>query len=93
MSDAKQTLPVNFSTLLLSLASSAVMSLGLEKNPQTGEFEKDLELARFNIDMLKLLKDKTKGNLAADEQAFLDSVINDLQLKYVYVNPTKEKAT
>ncbi len=84
-----QELPVNFSTLLLSLASSAVLSLGLEKNPQTGAVEKDLDLARFNIDMLKLLKEKTKGNLTADEQQFLDSIVSDLQLKFVHVSQTK----
>ena len=84
-----QNLPVNFSTLLLSLASSAVLSLGLEKNPHTGQFEKDLDVARFNIDMLKLLKDKTKGNLTGDEQQFLDSVVSDLQLKFVTVSQTK----
>ncbi len=88
MSDA-QNLPVNFSTLLLSLASSAVLSLGLEKNPQTGQLEKDLDLARFNIDMLKLLKEKTKGNLTNDEQQFLDSIVSDLQMKFVTVSQTK----
>jgi len=81
----QQSLPVTFSTLVLSMASSAVLALGLDKNPQTGEYEKDLDLARFNIDMLKLLKDKTKNNLDADEQQFLDTVVSDLQLKFVYV--------
>lgn len=79
-------LPVQFSTLLLSLGSSAVLALGLEKNPQTGQYEKDIDLARFNVDMLKLLKEKTKGNLSPDEQQFLDTLINDLQLKFVYAS-------
>ncbi|NJM09992.1 MAG: DUF1844 domain-containing protein [Bdellovibrionaceae bacterium] len=80
-----QSLPVTFSTLVLSMASSAVMAMGLDKNPQTGQYEKDLDLARFNIDMLNLLKDKTKNNLDNEEQQFLDSVVSDLQLKFVYV--------
>jgi hypothetical protein len=83
-------LPVTFSTLLLSLASSAVLALGLEKNPHTDQYEKDLGVARFNIDMLKLLKDKTKNNLTAEEQQFLDNVINDLQMKFVYVSQNQE---
>jgi hypothetical protein len=83
---------VNFSTLLLSLASSAVLAMGLEKNPQTGQVEKDLDMARFNIDMLKLLKDKTKGNLTAEEQQFLDSIVSDLQLKFVYVSQDKKES-
>ncbi len=68
------------------MASSAVLSLGLEKNPQTGQFEKDLDVARFNIDMLALLKDKTKGNLTKEEQDFLDMVVSDLQMKFVSVS-------
>jgi hypothetical protein len=82
-------LPVNFSTLTLSLASSAVLALGLEKNPVTNEIEKDLDVARFNIDMLVMLKEKTKNNLAKDEQQFLDTVISDLQVKFVSVSGGK----
>lgn len=89
MVDTEQSLkdlPVQFSTLLLSLGSSAVLALGLEKNPHTGQYEKDVDVARFNIDMLKLLKDKTKGNLTKEEDAFLNSLVNDLQLKFVYAS-------
>jgi hypothetical protein len=75
-----------FSTLVISLASSAVMALGLEKNPHTGKEEKDLDVARFNIDLLLLLKEKTKGNLTDDERQLLDSVISDLQMRFVEVN-------
>lgn len=88
-----QNLPVQFSTLLLSLGSSAVLALGLEKNPHTGQYEKDIDLARFNIDMLHLLKVKTKGNLTTDEQQFLDTLVNDLQLKFVYVTQNKSEKT
>lgn len=81
MSD--QDFQCSFSTLILSLASSAVMALGLEKNPHSNKVEKDLEVARFNIDMLKLLQDKTKNNLSKEEEQFLNSVVSDLQLKFV----------
>ena len=76
-------MPVTFSTLILSLASAAVMAMWLEKNPVTDQFEKDLDLARFNIDMLVLLKEKTKNNLDAEEKSFLDQVASDLQLRFV----------
>jgi len=79
-------LPVSFITVLMSFASSAVLALGLEKNPHTDKYEKDLPVARFNIDMLKLMKDKTKNNLTAEEQQFLDMAINDLQMKFVYAS-------
>lgn len=76
-------LEANFSTLALSIASSAAMALGLAPNPANGKVEKDLELARFNIDLLRMLREKTKGNLADDEQKFIESIISDLQMKFV----------
>lgn len=87
-----QQMPVTLSTLILSLGSSAVLAMGLEKNPHTDQIEKDLEVAAFNIDMLKLLKDKTKNNLSADEALFLDQVIGDLQMKFIYVSQNPEPA-
>ena len=76
-------LEASFSVLTMSLASSAAMALGLAPNPQNGETSKDKEMARFNIDLLVMLKDKTKVNLTSDEQRFLDSVVNDLQMKFL----------
>lgn len=75
----------DFNTLVISIASSAILSMGLEKNPHTGKIEKNLEMASFNIDLLKLLKEKTKGNLTSSEQNYLDAILTDLQLKYVQV--------
>jgi hypothetical protein len=86
------SLPVSFSTLVLSLASSAVLAMGLEKNPHSNQYEKDLDLARFNIDMLLLLKDKSKNNLTAEEQNFIDTVVSDLQIKFVYVSQGKKES-
>ena len=76
-------LEANFSTLVLSIGSSAAMALGLAPDPGTGKMEKDLDLARFNIDLLRMLRDKTKGNLTADEQKFVESIVSDLQMKFV----------
>lgn len=76
-------LEANFSTLILSIGSSAAMALGLAPNPVSGAVEKDLDLARFNIDLLRMLREKTKGNLSSDEQAFLESIVTDLQMKFV----------
>jgi Domain of unknown function (DUF1844) len=78
-----QKLEANFSTLIISIASSAVVNLGLEKNPQTNKIEKNLGVAQYSIDLLVLLKEKTKNNLSANEQNYLDAIIQDLQLKFV----------
>ncbi len=82
-SENHKNLEANFSTLILSIGSSAAMSLGLAPNPNTGKTEKDLEVARFNIDLLRMLREKTAKNLSEDEQKFLDSVTSDLQMKFV----------
>jgi hypothetical protein len=76
-------LEASFSVLAMSIASSAAMSIGLAPNPQTQEITQDKKMARFNIDLLVVLQEKTKGNLTSDEQKFIDAVITDLQLKYL----------
>lgn len=73
----------SFSMLIVSIASSAATDLGLSPDPQTGEIAKDKNMARFNIDLLIVLKEKTKGNLSSDEDSFLTSLISDLQMKFV----------
>ena len=83
---------VTFSTLILSVGSSAVVAMGLEKNPMTQNFEKDLDVAKLNIETLLLLKDKTKNNLNDEEKQFLDHMISDLQMRFVQAQsstPTK----
>jgi hypothetical protein len=79
-------LEASFSTLVLSIGSSAAMALGLAPNPSNGKVEKDDHLARFNIDLLRMLRDKTAGNLNDDEKRFIESIVVDLQMKYVTVN-------
>jgi adenylosuccinate lyase len=81
--DVQQELTASFSTLVLSIASSAAISLGLAPNPATNQIEKDLRIAQFNIDLLVLLKIKTDKNLTEDEQKYLNTVISDLQMKFV----------
>lgn len=76
-------LEANFSMLTMSIASSAAMSMGLAPNPQTNETGKDKDMARFNIDLLIMLQEKTKNNLNDEEKRFLDSVVTDLQMKFL----------
>lgn len=78
-----ENIEASFSMLVMSIASSAAMSLGLTPHPETGQTEKDKPLARFNIDLLVMLQGKTKGNLNDDEKHFIDSVVTDLQMKFI----------
>jgi len=72
-----------FSTFLYSLGSAALIALGVAPNPVTGKIEKNLDLARQNIDLLALIKEKTKGNLTPEEQSLLDNLLYDLRMRYV----------
>ncbi len=74
-----------FSTLVMSLGSSALMSLGLVPDPSTGKTKVDKNIAKFNIDLLIMLKEKTKGNISEEELAALDSILSDLQMKFIQV--------
>ncbi|MBI1978128.1 MAG: DUF1844 domain-containing protein [Candidatus Omnitrophica bacterium] len=72
-----------FSNFLTSLGIQALVQMGEMQNPATGKTESDLTGAQETIDLLVMLKRKTKGNLSQDEEKFLSSLIADLQLKYV----------
>ena len=80
---ASEKLEASLSTLIMSLASAAAMYCGITPNPQTGQMQKDKELARLNIDFLVMLQQKTKGNLTEEEKNLINFVVNDLQMKFV----------
>ena len=79
----QEKMEASMSILIMSIASSAVMAMGLSPDPQTGKIHKDKQMARFNIDLLLVLQQKTKGNLTADESQFLENLISDLQMKFI----------
>lgn len=76
---------IDFSTFVLSLASSAQVHLGALPNPVTGKSERDLELAKQTIDILGMLEGKTKGNLSAEEEQLLSSLLYDLRVMFVEI--------
>jgi hypothetical protein len=78
-----QELPADFSTLLLSLASSAQMGLGLVPHPATGRPEKNLLQAKHAIDLLGTLQEKTQGNLSREEQQLIEALLYDLRIQFV----------
>ena len=77
--------PVSFSTFALSLHGSALVHLGLIPGPAGQKPQVDLELARHNVDLLEMLKEKTKGNLSADENNLLDNILYELRMVYLEV--------
>lgn len=79
----EQKLEASLSLLIMSIASNAMMAMGLTTDPQNGKTDIDKNMARFNIDLLLVIKEKTKNNLNSDENGLLDHILQDLQLKYV----------
>ncbi len=75
---------MTFSTLVLSLSTSAMVHLGVSPGPEAGEApELNLPMARQTIDILEMLAEKTKGNLEPQEEALLDSVLHQGHMRYV----------
>jgi len=75
--------PVDFSTHVLSLASTALIALGRMPGPDGDSHPLDLETARHLIDVLAMLEHKTRGNLDEPEQKLLASLVYDLRVAYV----------
>ncbi|MBN1385215.1 MAG: DUF1844 domain-containing protein [Elusimicrobia bacterium] len=72
-----------FLSLVFSLSAAAMQQMGKVANPINNKVEKNLDQAKVSIDMLKMLHEKTKGNLTEDETKLLASTLSDLQLNYV----------
>ncbi len=75
--------PVDFSTFIFSLNTSALVYLGEIPDPVTGTNQTDLSIAKHTIDTIALLQEKTKGNLTKDEEALLEHILYDLRMRYV----------
>jgi len=74
---------VSFAAFIVGLSTEALALLGEMPHPATGEPAHDLQGAQQLIDILGILRDKTRGNLDADEQALMEAVLFDLRMKYV----------
>jgi hypothetical protein len=79
--------PVDFSTHVLSLASTALIALGKMPGPDGTPHPVDVETARYLIDVLAMLEVKTKGNLDEAEQKLLASLVYDLRVAFVDAQP------
>ncbi len=73
----------SFSTIIGGIGIQAAIALGQVENPATGEKTPDLEQAKHFIDSLKVLQEKTEGNLTQQEENHLTSLVSELQMQYV----------
>ena len=75
--------PIDFSTFVLSLSSSAAYHLGLVPHPEDQSTCSNLPMAKQTIDILGILQEKTKGNLTGEEERLLGEVIYNLRIAFV----------
>ena len=84
--------PASFVNFLSSLATNAAAALGAVPHPATGQRSLDLESGKYWLDILSMLRDKTKNNLHPQESRLLEGLLADLRMQYVHlVRATEEK--
>ncbi len=74
---------ITFSSLVFSLSSTAFMHLGAIPDPNSGKQEKNLPLAKQAIDLLGVLREKTRNNLDQEEENLFEHLLYDLRLAYI----------
>ena len=84
--------PASFVNFLSTLATNAAAALGAVPHPATGQRSLDLETGKYWLDVLGMIREKTKGNLHVQEARLLDRLLADLRMQYVtVVRATEEK--
>ena len=73
----------DFNFFITTLALQASISLGQVPNPASNKVEEDLVQAKFLIDTLGMLQEKTKGNLNAEESGLLENILYELRMRYI----------
>jgi hypothetical protein len=73
----------DFAALVSMLVTQALFALGLIQVEGQKDREPDLELAKYNIDMLETIQEKTKGNLTEEEKKVLENTLSQVRMAYV----------
>ena len=93
MPDQDPDVPIDFSTFILSLSTSAAYHLGLAPHPENGSTNCNLPMAKQTIDILNVLQEKTKGNLTGEEERLLAEILYNLRMAFVRESsPNKTKS-
>ncbi len=81
--DDRDAPPADFLHFVSGMAAQALMQLGAIENPLEGGRKTDLAAARYSIDCLQILAEKTKGNLTDEEDRYLRAALHDLRMRFV----------
>jgi len=82
--------PASFEMLVTTLATEALLALGQIPHPLTNKTELNRNQAQYLIDTLEVLREKTQGNLSAQEQKLIEAVLH--QARMVFIAVTNEQA-
>ncbi len=83
--------PTSFVNFLTTLASQAAAALGAMPHPATGQRTVDLETGKYWVDVLAMLKEKTRNNLHPKEAELFDGLLSDLRMQYVQITRLAEE--
>ncbi len=72
-----------FIQLVLTFQTAAIQQMGKLQNPITKKVERNLDQAKFSIDMLEMIENKTKNNLSENETKFLEHTLFELRMNYL----------
>jgi hypothetical protein len=81
----------DLTSLLVMLYSDAMASLGQAPDPASGQPHVDLEQARFAIDLLGMLQEKTQGNRTPEESAVLEEMLTTLRMGFVQLSQGRRR--
>jgi hypothetical protein len=85
--------PAGFTSLINTIAMQTMMALGGVEDPETKKRYVDLAVAKYHIDTLTMLQEKTEGNLSDDEKTLLDRALYDLRTGFVQISQHVQQQT
>jgi hypothetical protein len=86
MSDTKNSVPsASLATLVTTLATQALHSMGAIEIPGAPKSEANLDVAKHLIDTVAVLQEKTKGNVTPEEARLLEDALHQIRLAFVQV--------
>ncbi len=76
---------ITFASFIVGLSTEALALLGEMPQPGSGERTRDMRGAQQIIDILGILREKTRGNLDREEESLIEAILFDLRMKYVEI--------
>ena len=80
-----QVPPASFINFLGGIGAQGLIHVGALPHPVTGERAVDRELARYTVELLTILEEKTRGNRSEEEERYLTGMVADLRTKFAAI--------